>query len=234
MFGISGVGALVRELLELKLSEAKWSGMNSVASEAARLQFDRVFGITPDELKSWLTLDAQPASAGAAITAKDEEFFEEDTEGAPPKQFEFKAGHVERDVEPMARSGSAKSKANRLHNDIQNRLYAHLRNQLGSRSVGTELDTGSGTAVDVVTRHKGKTVFYEIKTGPSVRTSIRQALPQLLEYAFWPEDRRADELVIVSHLPSTDAADRYIEFLRSHFNLPLFYKQFDLKANLLR
>jgi hypothetical protein len=67
-----------------------------------------------------------------------------------------------------------------------------------------------------------------------VRASIRQALPQLLEYAFWPENRRADELVIVSHLPSTAAADKYIKFLRTEFNLPLSYKQFDLAANVLK
>jgi hypothetical protein len=109
-----------------------------------------------------------------------------------------------------------------------------LKAKFGSGAVGTEQDTGSGTAVDVVTLHRGKTTFYEIKTAPSVRASIRQALPQLLEYAFWPEERRADELVVVSHLAPTDSAKRFVAFLRSEFNLPLSYKQFDLNKNLLK
>jgi hypothetical protein len=234
MFGISGLGALVRELLELKLVEAKWDGANGLPREATRLDFHKVFGIKPKELRAWLSLDARPAAAAPAITAKDEEFFQAETEGSATGAFEFKPGHVERDVDPVTRSASAKSTVNRLHNDIQNRLYAHLKKRLGSKSVGTELDTGSGTAVDVVTRHRGKTIFYEIKTAPSVRACIRQALPQLLEYAFWPADQRADELVIVSHLPPTAAAKRYVEHLRRKFNLPLSYKQFDVDADVLR
>lgn len=234
MFSISGLGALVRELLELKLLEAKWDRANDVSREASRLGFHAVFGITAKELKAWLSLDARPPAAAPAITAKDEQFFQEETEGPPAKTFEFKSGHVERDVDPVTRSASSKSTVNRLHNDIQNRLYAYLKKQLGSRNVGTELDAGSGTAVDVVTRHRGKTTFYEIKTAPSVRACIRQALPQLLEYAFWPEEERADELVIVSHLAPTAAAGRYVKHLRQKFNLPLSYRQFDLAADVLR
>lgn len=234
MFEIPGLGPLVRELLELKLLEAGWDRSNGVAEEATRLRFHEVFGLSAEELVEWLNSDAQPSAAGSVLLPKDEEFFQEETEGSPGKKFEFKPGHEDRDVDPVTRSGSTKSKANRLHNEIQNKLYAHLKDQLGAKSVGTEVDTGSGTAVDVMTQSASKLTFYEIKTGPSVRASIRQALPQLLEYAYWPDERRAHELVIVSHLPITNAADRYIKFLRSEFHLPLSYKQFDLKTNLLR
>ena len=78
-----------------------------------------------------------------------------------------------------------------------------------------------------------KITFYEIKTGTSVRASIRQAIPQLLEYAYWSAEKRADELVIVSHLKITGAAKKYLKFLRDQFNVPLSYKQFDLKTNTL-
>jgi hypothetical protein len=234
MFRISGLGILVHDLLELKLIEAGWSGSKNVAEEAVRLNFHRVFGLTKSELKRWLTVDAQPTAAAPLITAKDEEFFEDATEGRASKSFEFKSGHNERDVDPSTRAPSGKSKVNKLHNDIQNKLYSHLKSLLGPRSVGTELDTGSGTAIDVATLAKGKMTFYEIKTGPSVRGNIRQALPQLLEYAFWPEDERADELIVVSHLAATKDADRYIAHLRKKFGLPLYYKQFDLKTNSLK
>lgn len=234
MFELPGLAPLVRELLQLKLKEARWGENNTVAEEAVALGFHRVFGVTPEELVDWLTTDVQPAAAGSALLPKDEEFFQEGTEGEAAKNFEFKAGHVERDVEPVTRSASTKSKANRLHNDIQNKLYAYLKAKVGAKNVGTEMNTGSGTAIDVATKVNGKTTFYEIKTGSSVRSSVRQALPQLLEYAYWPEDKRADELVIVSHIPITDAADRYLAFLRKQFNLPISYKQFDMQTNSLR
>ena len=92
----------------------------------------------------------------------------------------------------------------------------------------------SGTTIDgLATRYDDEVTFYEIKTGSSVRSSIRQALPQLLEYAFWPEEQRADKLIIVSQLPITADAKRYLRFLRKQFKLPISYKQFDLKTGAL-
>jgi hypothetical protein len=234
MFEIPGLGPLAGELLELKLLEANWNRSNALPEEVTRLGLEKVFGVAKVEFREWIILGARPASAEPSLTTKDQEFFDATAEDVSPKKFKFKAGHIDRDVDPVTRSASPKSKANRLHNDIQNRLYAYLKSQLGSQAVGTEQDTGSGTAVDLVTQHQGKTTFYEIKTAPSVRASIRQALPQLLEYAFWPEERRADELIVVSHLAPTPAAKRFIAFLRREFLLPLSYKQFDLKTNSLK
>jgi hypothetical protein len=233
MFEIPGLGPLVGELLELKLLQARWDRSNSLPEEATSLGFHKVFGISGKELRGWLVAGAQPAAAGTSLSARDEEFFAEETEGAKPKPFLFQPGHTERDVEPMTKSASAKSIANRLHNDIQNRLYTHLKSVLGSNAVGTEQDTGSGTAIDLVTNHDGTVTFYEIKTGTSVRASIRQALPQLLEYAYWPADDRAEELIIVSHLPATKAATRYLAMLRDKFGIPISYRQFELSTNKL-
>ena len=123
------------------------------------------------------------------------------------------------------------TKINQLHNDIQNRLYTFLSDRLGTECVGTELDTGQGTSIDLVTKHNGVITFFEIKTSHSVRASIRQAIPQLLEYAYWPAGKRADELVIVSHLPLTKVAGHYLIYLREVFKLPLSYRQFDLNKN---
>lgn len=225
IFQLPGLGALVAELLELKLAEAQWDSANSLSQEVVRLKFHDVFGIAPKELADWLSVGAQPVAARPTLTAKDEEFFQGEAEGEP---FVFKPGHAERDVEPIAKAGSAKGTANRLHNDIQNRLFKYLKDKLGPKHVGTENNTGSGTAIDVVTQYQGKTTFYEIKTGSTARACVRQALPQLLEYAFWPGEKRADELVIVSHLPATKDAVQYLDYLAREFGLPISYRQFDL------
>lgn len=231
MFEIPGLGPLVGELLSLKLDAAQWDHSNSVADEAVLQNLHRVFGVTPKEFKDWLSSDAQPAAAGTVLLPRDEEFFQVEDEGPEPKAFEFKAGHTERAVEPISKAATARTKASQLHNDIQNRLYTYLCNQVGADHVGTELDTGNGTTIDVVVQKNGKTTFYEIKTSTSVRASIRQAIPQLLEYAYWPDGKRADELVIVSHLPISAGAQRYLAFLHQEFRLPLTYRQFDLGKN---
>ncbi|HEX5279600.1 MAG TPA: hypothetical protein VFW28_05950 [Micropepsaceae bacterium] len=234
MFQIPGLGPCVAELLELKLAEASWDRSNTLLDEVVRLKFQDVFGITADELRAWLGLGAQPSAAGSNLTAKDQEFFQDPSEGSASKKFKFKPGHTERAVDAIEKSPSPKSRANRLHNEIQNKLYNFLKGKLGPDSVGTEQDTGSGTAIDLATQHNGKTTFYEIKTGASVRSCIRQALPQLLEYAFWPEEERAEELIIVSHLPLSPDGERYLRFLKKRFGLPISYKHFDLHKNVLR
>ena len=233
MFEIPGLGPLVGELLGHKLDAANWNRSGTIADEAVAQNFHRVFGLTAKEFKDWLSADAQPAAAGTPLLPKDEEFFQAEDEGAPLREFKFRPGHTERSVDPITKSASAKAKANQLHNDIQNRLYAYLREQFGAANVGTEVDTGSGTTIDAVLKDGKNIVFYEIKTSASVRTSIRQAIPQLLEYAFWPDGKRAAELVIVSHLPITKTAKRYLEYLREEFNMPFSYRQFDLKTNVL-
>ncbi len=233
MFEIAEFGPLVRELLGLKLATAGWNKSNKIEEEAAALKIHHVFGLTEKELKQWLVTGVQPTSAATSLSAKDEEFFQAEDECAASKPFEFTSGHVERAVEPVTKTASAKTKANRLHNEIQNKLYAYLSNQLGGKNVGTEVDTGSGTAIDVAIKQAGAVTFYEIKTSNSVRTSIRQAIPQLLEYAFWPDASRADSLIIISHLPITKSAERYLEHLRDRFGLPIRYRQFCLKTSTL-
>jgi len=123
MFEIPGLGPLAGELLTLKLIAAGWDKSNSVSEESVRLEFQNIFGVTAMELSAWLDAGAQPTSAGSTLSAKDEEFFQDGTEGGNANPFVFTPGHTERNVEPVTTAGPAKSKANRLHNDIQNRLF---------------------------------------------------------------------------------------------------------------
>lgn len=233
MFHIAGLGPLVGELLTYKLVAAGWDQKGSVANEAIALAFHKVFGVKAKELRDWLSNNVQPPSSELGIHPRDVEFFQIDNEGISTATFAFRAGHTEREVEPFNRTSSGIVKITQLHNDIQNKLYAYLKKQLGEDNVGTEVDTGNGTSIDIVTTSDGKTTFYEIKTSPSVRACIRQAIPQLLEYAYWPQDGRAAELVVVSHQPITKDGKRYLEHLRRQFGLPLSYKWFDLNKNSL-
>lgn len=235
LFRIPGLGPLAGELLRLKLLTARWDGANDLVAELTRLNLDQVFGVPADRLRAWLKpVEPDASTDDTSLLEDDRRFFEDDATEAAPQPFAFSPGHRERTTTPSKRSGSASVEAEQLHNDLQNRLYLHLVQQLGADYVGTENPTGGGTAIDLVTREGGVITFYEIKTGPTVRACIRQALPQLMEYAYWPADRRAHELVVVSHLPVTSDATKYVSHLRAEFNLPLSYRQFDRVANMLR
>lgn len=233
MVELKGFGSLVSSLLFHKLKAAGWNGDGTVVSEAIRQNFHLVFGLTSTEFSSWLNSDLRSSHGVSLLLEEDKAFFESASEGLGGSPFRFIPGHVMRSVGPLSKGATAKVEAAQVHNDIQNRLYTYLCKELGAAHVGTELDTGYGTTIDVATQYAGKTTFYEIKTSKSVRTSVRQAIPQLLEYAYWPTEQRAGELVIVSHRPSTELSTRYLEFLRQRFGIPIFYRQFDLEKDAL-
>ena len=75
-------------------------------------------------------------------------------------------------------------------------------------------------------------IFYEIKTYPSLKTSIRMAIGQLLEYSLWTEQNKAKELVIVTQ-PMSEIADAktYFAHIRKIYNIPIYYQSFNIETN---
>ena len=62
--------------------------------------------------------------------------------------------------------------------------WRQLASQYGKDNVGAENASGIGTRIDVLVRRGNEYWFYEIKTAQSPRACLRQAVGQLLEYAF--------------------------------------------------
>jgi hypothetical protein len=122
---------------------------------------------------------------------------------------------------------------NLKHNRLQQTLSDILSAQHGAENVGTENDSGRRSRVDLVVRKDGKYQYYEIKTGPCVRSCLREAVSQLLEYAYWPGGQEAERLVVVSENPLTPDARRYVEAFRKRFNLPIFYRHLNLRSKTL-
>ncbi len=219
----SGLAPLVVELMRHKLIAAKWTGTNDVIDECIALGFHRVLALSEADLRSWLT--------NVPIASRDEDELPNKVDPANEivTTFEFKAGHTNRSTDDVVRKGSGKHpKARLFHNALQNALYASLSGNYGEENVGTEVPTGaSDTCIDVVRRDGGDFVFYEIKTAISLKKAIREALPQLLEYAYWPSTKRAGELVIVTPNKSTSEAREYLSLLRNKFNVPVFHETID-------
>lgn len=227
IFQIPGLHTLFEKLLRLKLVTAGWDESNSIIEESTRLGIHDIFALNKKQFGAWLVTGSLTPEAQGPADIEDPEFFSEADDDRPAGKFEFRAGHNAKKTGVVVTAAAAQPQtATLLHNEIQNQMYTSLAAQYGKASVGTEVPTGDGTAIDVVVKTDQFCWFYEIKTGPSVRVCIRQAIPQLLEYAYWQADgNRADKLIIVSPLKLMPQAAAYLDFLRQRFKLGIYYEQ---------
>ena len=230
LFDIDGLNKLALKVLKLKLISAGWDQSNSIIDEIENLKFHEVFSLSSSQLKNWLRTGQLNDESNEQMPFDDEEFFLQAPDITPAGPFQFVAGHNERKTGTVEKSApNSSSTANLLHNEIQNSLYTELCEHYGEENVGTEIDTGYGTSIDVVVSKDGAFWFYEIKTASTVKACIRQALPQLLEYAYWPNEEKAQRLIVVSQNSPTDEAETYLNHLRENFSIPIYYEQHDIE-----
>ena len=153
----------------------------------------------------------------------------------PPSQ-EFKARNGEPSEDENANSGYEREprfiQVGKKHKKIQKILLRKLREEFGKENVTWEHPLNNGTQVDIARKDGDKIIYYEIKTYPSIRISLREALGQLLEYALWTEDKHPSELIIVTDLPIGDGK-KYLKALREGFNLPINYQRLDPETSML-
>ena len=109
------------------------------------------------------------------------------------------------------------------HSIIQERLYNFLTSLFGEKSVGTEIDI-NGNRVDVVLKGlNNEFAFFEIKVSNSAKTCIRQALGQLLEYAYYDGQEYTNDFFIVGEHPIDEKTEKYLRFINEKFNLNFKY-----------
>lgn len=116
------------------------------------------------------------------------------------------------------------------HNKMQNELLYVLKasGDYISKTVKLEDDR-----VDIKAQtHSGEWHFFELKTD-TPKLSIRKALGQILEYAYYPNEERASKLIIVSDSELDHATQKYLDLIRDKFNLPIVYKFFNLEDRTL-
>jgi len=142
-------------------------------------------------------------------------------------QFSFSPGHNQKKASAKSHYEKQSADVDLVHNTIQTSIYRQLVKKHGKQNVGTEQETGNGSKVDVVVRDSDKKfIFFEIKTSYSVRLCIREAVGQLLEYAFFSKEANAKKLVVVSSNKITSAAKAYLHELRKLFEIPIYYQRY--------
>jgi len=149
-------------------------------------------------------------------------------------KFIFKPGHNPGKNKTVTKSKGGKKDKSLFHNEMQTKIFSILEANHKKGNVGTENGLGYQTKVDIVVKEKGNFIFYEIKTSQTAKAAIREAIGQILEYAFWPNKKNAEKLVIIAPPTPTSDAKVYIKRLREEFSLPIFYQQYDVKNNILK
>ena len=222
VLSLSAFPSLFSEMLKDKLYTAGLEGNEDFLDIATGLGLNDVFGLTKTEYRSWLrtgTLEVDSEENDPVVDSD------------PPDSsdtLDFVPGHVTRQTSDLTIDGGrTEYRVSQVHNKIQNSLHQHLSQLFGDEAVGTEQSIGTANRVDAVLKTNTDTVFYEIKTSKSARTAIRQAIPQLLEYAYFPENFRASKLVIVAPAKLDVEAAAYMRFLREKLSLPVWYQFFD-------
>jgi len=108
-------------------------------------------------------------------------------------------------------------------NEIKGRLCEILVAAKAGK-LGDEIPSGSGGRIDLVCLlPSGEHDYYEIKPASLARYAIREALPQLLEYAYREGGHQARRLVIASQAPLDSASRVFLETLRAK-GLPIHYE----------
>jgi hypothetical protein len=151
--------------------------------------------------------------------------------------FEFKSDENDDDYDTNIRvikKPPRISEIEPLHSIVSNKLSKYLKGVFGRDNVRREHPTGnSSTRIDIVVNGHNNIIFYEIKTYSSIITSIREAIGQLLEYSYFPNCEKANEMIIVSHMPIDENTKSYLINLRGKFNIPIFYQYFDVETEIL-
>ena len=215
-----------------------WGNINS---KSARMNVPGPLLLTPNE-RTFVFLGTiqsrQRLNIAKALETFDEllplyEFVESDGASSivplreDERRFQFKSGCPSRLTNAIGKQSARISRINLRHNKMQVALYERLAEQYGSENVGVENPSGNGVRIDVVVRHSRESYsFYEIKTAHEPRICVRQAVGQLLEYAYWmgngPEPRK---LVIVGPTGIDAGTEAYVEKLKQKYSLPIRYEK---------
>jgi len=108
---------------------------------------------------------------------------------------------------------------NPIHNIMQNGVKKYLESTEDYNLVKLEVNN-----VDVTAKTKdGEWHFFELKTS-TPRQCIREALGQILEYAHYPTENRASKLFIVGQTELSTKEKEYMKYLRTIYNLPVWYR----------
>jgi hypothetical protein len=140
-----------------------------------------------------------------------------------PREFRFQPAGPSQSTEAVTRKAVEATIVTRVHMDLQSQLYELMVKRHGRENVAAEQLTPSGRPADLVVATGEEYEIYEIKTALSPRDCVRQALGQLLEYAYWPGSPSYRALWVVGPSAIDSETQLFLDTLREQFSLPIQY-----------
>ena len=117
------------------------------------------------------------------------------------------------------------------HNKLMHHFHKYLKKKYPLQVVNREGQSNENR-IDLVREDcDGNFIFYELKTYNSVRTSLRVALGQILEYALFPDKTYASKLIIVTHRPPDEQTKTYLKHLNTILIIPIGLIYFNMEAS---
>ena len=110
-----------------------------------------------------------------------------------------------------------------IHDEIKEKLYLQLSKKYGADNVGTEVSIGH-KKIDLVVKNKDSYDLYEVKASQEVRNCIREAMGQIIDYAFFECQDKVGKMTIVGPNPISQEASEYLQNIRIKHNLPIYYE----------
>lgn len=145
--------------------------------------------------------------------------------------FAFQAGCAARPAATTATIAERELNVSLRHNLMQAALTTRLIAEYGAANVADEHPSGLGTKIDVVLRRGTDAYwYYEIKTATSPQACLREALGQIMEYAYWPGAKEPERLIVCGESALDDDGRAYLRQLNERFRLPVAYEQIVLEG----
>lgn len=140
-----------------------------------------------------------------------------------PKHIQFVSGLNKKNDNPERVNTKETIVVTNLHDELKEKLYFQLSQKYGVDNVGTEICIGQ-KKIDLVVKNKDSYDLYEVKTSQEVRTCIREAMGQIIDYAFFECEDKVGKMTIVGQTQISQEAAEYLENIRIKHNLPIYYE----------
>jgi hypothetical protein len=114
------------------------------------------------------------------------------------------------------------------HRDLLNGFMKYLKEKYKNQVIKKESKAFGNNKIDLFRKTDEGYIFYEIKSYTNLKTCLRVALGQLLEYNCFPDVKNANKMYLVSDLSPNLIVIKYIKHLNTIINIPFGYIQFDL------
>ena len=116
---------------------------------------------------------------------------------------------------------------------LQRRLMELLQEEFGKENVRREGGFGPAQC-DLLVKDGRRKILIEIKAYAEARRAVREALGQILEYAYYYAmgSKESVSLVIVAPAPYNEPISNYMKLLQTRFALPIQYCSFTLEDSL--